>query len=201
MVLDPSFTVALIDHKFLVSGHSYLSCDQDFGVIEKNKVYFREIYVPSDWEQVIATARKVNPFRVVKMTGKDFVSTKELENLITNRKKAEDGSKVEWLKMQWIRIMAATPLVIHYKYTNNPEPLFAEVNIAKRKYTTDMQPKDLQLLFVNGRSIENVKYTDLQELKNFIPPIHHEFYDNLKTNVVARDIVFPDIEEDEDDVA
>jgi len=24
-----------IDHKFLVSGHSYLPCDRDFGVIEK----------------------------------------------------------------------------------------------------------------------------------------------------------------------
>lgn len=30
-----------IHHKFLVSGHSYLPCDRDFGVIEKQKYNFK----------------------------------------------------------------------------------------------------------------------------------------------------------------
>lgn len=37
IVSSPDFTVTEIHHKFLVSGHSYLPCDQDFGLIEKEK--------------------------------------------------------------------------------------------------------------------------------------------------------------------
>jgi len=37
IVASPSFTVNEIDHKFLVSGHSFLPCDKDFGLVEKQK--------------------------------------------------------------------------------------------------------------------------------------------------------------------
>lgn len=65
MALICNFIVGLNDnspieihHKFLVSGHSYLSCDRDFGVIEKEKRYHPEMYVPNDWIKVIENARK-----------------------------------------------------------------------------------------------------------------------------------------------
>lgn len=35
VVSHPDFTIEEIDHIFLVSGHSYLPCDEDFGLIEK----------------------------------------------------------------------------------------------------------------------------------------------------------------------
>lgn len=35
IVANKSFSVDEIDHKFLVSGHSFLPCDQDFGLVEK----------------------------------------------------------------------------------------------------------------------------------------------------------------------
>lgn len=47
-----------IHHKFLVSRHSYLACARDFGVIEKEKRYHPEIYVPNDWIKVTEGARK-----------------------------------------------------------------------------------------------------------------------------------------------
>lgn len=37
IVTNPKFHCTEIDHKFLVSGHTYLACDQDFGLIEKQK--------------------------------------------------------------------------------------------------------------------------------------------------------------------
>lgn len=55
---SPDFNVDEIDHKFLVSGHSYLPCDQDFGLIEKEKKFHPHIFVPSDWIAVIENARK-----------------------------------------------------------------------------------------------------------------------------------------------
>jgi len=49
-----------------VSGHSYLPCDRDFGVIEKQKKYHPEIYIPNDWITVILKARKKIPSRLYK---------------------------------------------------------------------------------------------------------------------------------------
>lgn len=37
IVANDKYSVNEIDHKFLVSGHLYLPCDQDFGLIEKEK--------------------------------------------------------------------------------------------------------------------------------------------------------------------
>jgi hypothetical protein len=37
IVSNPEYTVEKIDQKFLVSGYSYLPCDQNFGLVEKQK--------------------------------------------------------------------------------------------------------------------------------------------------------------------
>ncbi|CAH1099175.1 unnamed protein product [Psylliodes chrysocephalus] len=41
-------TVNEINHKFLVSRHSFLPCDQDLGLVEKQKKFCRDIFVPDD---------------------------------------------------------------------------------------------------------------------------------------------------------
>lgn len=48
IVTSSDFTIEEIDHKFLVSGHSFLPCDQDFGLIEKQNKFHPHIYVPSN---------------------------------------------------------------------------------------------------------------------------------------------------------
>lgn len=58
IVASTSFTVEEIDHKFLLSGHSYLPCDQDFGLIEKEKKFHPDVHLPNDWITVILSARK-----------------------------------------------------------------------------------------------------------------------------------------------
>lgn len=57
--------VETIDHKFLVSGHSCLPNDQNFGLAKKNKKYHQN--VPIDRIQVVREARKKTPFNVVVM--------------------------------------------------------------------------------------------------------------------------------------
>lgn len=79
IVASTSFTVDEIDHKFLLSGHSYFPYDQGFGLIEKQKKYYPDIHLPNDWKTVILSARKKNPFKIVNMTSNDLFSTK-LEN-------------------------------------------------------------------------------------------------------------------------
>lgn len=135
VVSHPDFTIEEIDHTFLVSGHSYLPCDQDFGLIEKNKKNFREIYIPQNWLDVIKTARKKQPFKIIRMTSRDFFSSKSLEKNITNRRVSLDNNKLEWLKIQWLKFHKLHQFSFFYKYSNNEEVLFNE-NVKKLQSVT-----------------------------------------------------------------
>ncbi|CAG9833612.1 unnamed protein product [Diabrotica balteata] len=154
--------VQQIDHKFLVSGHPYLACDRYFGIIEKNKKTFNDIYVASDWTRVIRTAKKQKPFTVVEMTSNDFVSSVPLEKTITNRKKTVEGESVNWLKMQWLRYSLTEPLQLQYKESNNPNVIFKHIDITKRNIS--MFIGKLPLLYPKGRDIEAAKFSNLQDL-------------------------------------
>ena len=48
IVDNPAFSYEVIDQKFMVSGHSYLPNDRDFGIIESAKRRSQHIYVPHD---------------------------------------------------------------------------------------------------------------------------------------------------------
>jgi hypothetical protein len=56
----------IIDLKFLVSGHSYMPCDRDFGVIEKRK-RVSKCMVPEEVQEMVKSARLDTPFQVIPM--------------------------------------------------------------------------------------------------------------------------------------
>ncbi|CAH1111461.1 unnamed protein product [Psylliodes chrysocephalus] len=199
--LASDYKVDIIDYKFLVSGHSYLPNDQDFGLIEKNKKHYKNIYVPNDWVQVVLEIKKKNPFRVVVMTSSDFFSTNELEKALTNRKKTAADEKVEWLRIQWLRYEKEKPGIIQYKYSNNEVVLFNEVNVKKRGKQTFQEMAKLLPLFGGPKSISEKKYQDLLSLLDYIPPVNHEFYRKLVHNArVEEDSdVFDDNREEENE--
>lgn len=114
------------------------------------------------------------------MTQEDFFSTVLLEKDITNRKLNGDGEKVDWLKFQWILFTNDKPYHMFYKCSNNEFVTFSCVNLSKRVMA---KPKELQNLHPNGHPIQKEKYNDLIELMQFIPPIHHDFYKNIKQKI------------------
>lgn len=84
--------IEVIDQKFLVSGHSFLPNDSDFGSVElaaKGKA----IYLPNDWEEIMTTCRRKKKFIVCQMSNDEFFSTSTLEKNITNRKKIQAKQK------------------------------------------------------------------------------------------------------------
>jgi hypothetical protein len=42
----------IVDHKFLIPGHSFMECDQNFGVTENAKKSSKHVFVPDDWLQM-----------------------------------------------------------------------------------------------------------------------------------------------------
>jgi len=79
----------------------------------------------------ITSARKIKPFTVVEMYTNGFFSSKSLENNITRRKVSKTKDKVEWLKMQWLQFESSQPFSLKYKYTNQEEIDFVELDLKK----------------------------------------------------------------------
>jgi len=92
-VQSDKFSVNYVNHKFLESGHTFLPNNQDFGLVEKNKRFNKDIFVPADWIKVIASAKKHKPFVVTELKTDKIVSLKPLEQRAVNRKKLHMGTR------------------------------------------------------------------------------------------------------------
>ena len=53
----------ILDHKFLVRGHTFLENDRDFAQIEKRKSSAKEV-LPEDWVKVVRDTNLRKPFQV-----------------------------------------------------------------------------------------------------------------------------------------
>jgi hypothetical protein len=138
----------------MISGHSYLPNDRDFGHIELSKKN-AHIFVPEDWQHVVTQARRKNPFHVTRMNREDFVSLKPLKAAIVNRKVNTNHQKVEWFKIHWMSVSKDKPLQFRYRYSINN-------------------------LYDGPRAINSKKVADLLELLDYIPPVYHRFYRQLR---------------------
>lgn len=181
--------IETIEHKFLVSGHSFLPNDADFGVIEKCSRQHHQIFSPNDWIEIIKSAKRKPPhFKVINMKRNEFFSTKNLENSITKRKVNTDGHPINWLKIRCMRFEREYPFSIKYKESLNDFVGFSQMNLN----STNNKRKNYNLnnikqeeLYPNRRLITASKKKDMMELLAFIPPINHAFYKNLLTEHIA----------------
>ena len=129
---DPNMEVSSIDHKFLISGHSYLPNDGDFGIIEKASRKISHIYTPKDWMDIVRESKKKPPkFEVIEMKNSDFYSTKNLEDAITNRKKTIDGYDFNWLNIRWLHYERDSPFTLMSKETLNSEVQLYNIDLRK----------------------------------------------------------------------
>ena len=190
VVSSPDFSYEIIDHKVMVSGHSYLPNDRDFGVVEIAKRCCQQIYVPKDWFDLVARARRSNPFMVREMQLKDFVNIKNLKSFIVNRKVNTSGEKVEWLNIHCFRVEKSEELTFKYRYTlNDMEPWkTVDLNPKRRGRPSNIGNAKLVPLRSTKRS---AKLDDLLSLLSYVPPVHHDFYRSLKGTTL------PSIEEEE----
>ena len=72
IVASSEYSITKIDHKFMISGYSYLPIDKDFGNVEQAQKRAAHIYIPQDWMELVAQARRKNPFNVLTMKRENF---------------------------------------------------------------------------------------------------------------------------------
>lgn len=109
------------EQKCLISGHSYLPNDSDFGSVElaaKGKV----IYVPEQWQKITATCRRKKKFINCIMKSEEFFSSSNLERN-TSKRKNIDKRPANWLMMQLMKLTKSNPYIF-YKETLSDIPNF-----------------------------------------------------------------------------
>lgn len=188
LVQSSEIKADVIDLKFLVPGHSYLPNDSDFGVIESKARKTQNIFSPDDWYDVIRQCKSKNPFVVVEMKHEDFLSTKTLEDSVTNRKKTVDGMAVNWLEMRWIRLERHHPHKLQFKTTFSEEFPFLEIDLKKSVVGRPSVLANVEQhpLYPTIRPVTKAKRADMMSLLKYIPPVNHDYYKKL---VAIREVI------------
>jgi len=115
------------------------------------------------------------------MKSNEFLDLSTMSKQLVNRKKAVDGTNVEWLKIQTICFVKNRPGIMQYKYVCDDESEWSEVDFRRGKANNRTNKSTHVVMAVASRKIKLEKWKDLQSLKQFIPPIYHAFYDGLPT--------------------
>lgn len=185
----PDTRVDTIDHKFLVSGHSYLPNDAEFGIIESASCRVAQVYSPDQWVDIIKTAKRKEPYSVVtEMKNADFLSTVALENSTTIRKKTTCGYDFNWLNIRWLRFEGNHPLQFQFKETLNADTPFYKVDLCKKKRGRQAHLYNIRqdFLYPSRRPVTKAKKNDMIDLLPYIPPIYHNYYKNLPLDIPTR---------------
>jgi hypothetical protein len=76
-----STQIRTVDHRFLISRHSFTECDQDFGAIKKSKKKSQHFFVPDDWTKIVAKVSR--KFTIIWMGIDNFVSLRPMSDILT----------------------------------------------------------------------------------------------------------------------
>lgn len=192
-----------VNMMFMETGHSYLPNDRDFGLISRAIKKRETVYTPVQYQELVQNCNKKSPFEVNRMTR--FISFNALENVLINRKKNEEGNQVRWLKIRWV-VFEKGSLKMKYK-TSLTEEEFMVVDLCRQKRRPeealarlqDFVPEEIPIV----HNITYKKYCDLQKLLDYIPPIHHEFFEMLPHETSKKSEshseVHPDIISDDEE--
>lgn len=169
--------------RYLMSGHSFLPNDTDFGDIECAIKRQQRIYSPDDYMAIMKNCRRKNAMIVERCNAADFVSTANLEKLIQNRKVDTENNKINWLQFKEIKLLKSKPFSILIKTDHNVEE-YREIDLSKKKIgrpsSKPIFSEALKPLWPDGKLISSAKLQDIKSYMYLIPKPEQHFYRNLK---------------------
>lgn len=172
--------IKIIDHKFLISGHTHMECDIDHGLIEKQKKNNDlKLSHPHDWFQLVRNTGANKKFEVVEIQNKDFKNFAALlSNALVVRKQNMVGEPFLWSGISWMRY-TDQPGTIQYKTDLDLNSPFKVISLLRRSTPYILEPPQL---YRNLLPISNEKKKDLLDMLPLIHPVFHQFYKDLPTN-------------------
>lgn len=160
--------------KFFVTGHSFMPCDRDFGLIEKRKQIMKAM-TPSDLDAVILSSRPSKPFHIVHMDIEHFFDFAALADTFLNT------SKLSISKASQVKVTKDDLSSVEIKVSFSDLLPWKKHPIFKKRQIPSHLPSGLlfpRLTFVKGISEEKKK--DLLAMCDFLKKQEHkDFYRNL----------------------
>lgn len=161
-----------IQHKYLVSGHSFLSCDRDFAQIEKRK-RLDKCEVPMDLVRLMVSATPKNPFMVTLMQPDDFYDFKKAaETCLTT-------TNLQISKAKWIVIKKESLGNVQIRETLNDLEAWKFTKVFKK----NISPKTIQNMTLPPLECQNKISNEKKEnFKKIIPYVKDEnqgFFEDL----------------------
>jgi len=163
-----------IECRFLVSGHSFMPCDQDFAVIEKRKKYVPTM-VPEEIKTLVRTVKKDKPFKVVGITPDDIFDLRKISHKLLNPAKL-NISTVTAVKVTQKSLVNNS---VFTKKTYSDTEDWEEVAVAKKRVKLARDIPTYLPTVKNGGVIKKDKLQDLQKMIEFLDPQYREFYETL----------------------
>lgn len=108
-ILQNHETLQSITIRYLLSGHSFLPNDSEFGDVEQALKVQQRLYTDIDYINVMKECRRKNKFVVNKKNSEDMVSVQQLLKCITNRKVDSKKVKIGWLSTHKIQLLKDEP--------------------------------------------------------------------------------------------
>jgi len=136
--------IKIINHTFLVAGHTLMECDIDHSMIEKSKKKSSTpIYHPHDWYQLVRGTGKANKFQVVEMSQTDFFDFSNLlKGPLMVHKLNTDKEQFKWQPVSWLQYTKTQKGVLNYKTTLEENEPFKTLSFLRRgNSSTTLQVK------------------------------------------------------------
>ena len=158
------FNIETIDQKFLERGHSHMECDTMHAAIERAKKGVK-IHHPYQWLTVCQCARGSDPFTVVLLEHEAFFDFKDVaRTTIRNTKTDTNGSRVNWLKIKWIRVEKSDSDAVYFKYRMPGQFRQLKIRGSSRRGCPHKMTTTLPVLYTNWLNISEAKKKDLLDL-------------------------------------
>lgn len=165
-----------VNQKFLTSGHSFLPCDRDFAIIEKNK-RISQLYVPKDVVNMIKTAKKENPFLTYEMQLQDFKDFSDITNQLTKT------NKCKITKARWIQLTADDPNTIKLRNSHDLSEPWSNYLLKDGKNKKNIKslpnPDSLEVLRKDKIEICENKKKDIRSMLKYLPTEEAQFYEDI----------------------
>lgn len=176
-ILENHPTLECISMRYLLSGHSFLPNDREFGEAETAMKRHSNLYTDEKYMEVMRECRTKNKFDVVRMSHEDFFSVKNLEALITNRKIDMSKEKVRWFDTHEIFILKNQPGIL--KMRKDIDGVSQTVDVRKIGRRLNLENVVLDSLWPTGKPLSKEKIKDLRALLELVPAEDRKFYDFL----------------------
>ncbi|CAH1100695.1 unnamed protein product [Psylliodes chrysocephalus] len=177
----------IIEHRFLISGHTYLPCDCDFALIAKHKKYLGQIYSSKDWFKAVQKSKHL----MCSLWNKVIFSLDSIP--ISKKNVTDDKGPLQFNKVLCFHFESQNPNKMLVKHELNGN--FKQVNIGKRGNRLCQQSngilENLKKKYNEPVQLNSKKVEDLKKLMQYIPPVNQNFYLNIfktASNVATEDI-------------